>query len=331
MRRCVPPSRHPACVEHGECETGRSGLIVGLGPPTPRGTERLQMLCTLHFALPMSLFSMSIAGTRPRHAARSARSRACAAAHRPRAAGRAGDRVGNRGARGALRRPPGAAALAHLGDAGRTRRRRRTAAPRRGDGRARRGRLWLRRRGRHAARRHHRLFGAHAPPARSDRAGAARDPVDRLGAAVHPVARHFRNLEDHADRGRRVLPGLSRRDGRGALGRPQDRRGRPRVPPLGRADGAAHSAARRAAGLCHRAALRPRARLDVRGRGRTARRLGRARLSAGRRPAARQAGADRRRDRGVRRYRQDHRLAAGRRHGAVPALGRPVWSAILRC
>ena len=52
--------------------------------------------------------------------------------------------------------------------------------------------------------------------ARSDPAGAARDPVDRLGAAVHPLVRHFRGLEDHADRGRRVLPGLSRRHGRDA-------------------------------------------------------------------------------------------------------------------
>ena len=65
------------------------------------------------------------------------------------------------------------------------------------------------------ARRDHRLFGAAAPPARSDPAGAARHPVDRLGAAVHPVARHFRSLEGHADRGRRVLSGLSRRHGRG--------------------------------------------------------------------------------------------------------------------
>ena len=85
---------------------------------------------------------------------------------------------------------------------------------------------------RHVARRHHRLFGADAPPARSDLAGAARDPFDRLGAAVHPLARHFRGLEGHADRGRRVLPGLSRRDGRDPLGRSQDRRGRPRLPPV---------------------------------------------------------------------------------------------------
>ena len=38
-------------------------------------------------------------------------------------------------------------------------------------------------------------WGAGAPVARSDGAGVARDTVDRLGAAVHPVARHFRNLE----------------------------------------------------------------------------------------------------------------------------------------
>ena len=275
----------------------------------------------------MSLFSMTVRTHRrngePRPLARFARpALGLAAAGRPR------DRVGDRGARRRLRRPAGAAALAHLGDAGRARGGRRAAAPCRRDGR--RASRPASRFGVAAgtlARRDHRLFGADAAPARSDPAGAALDPVDRLGAAVHPVARHLRILEDHADRGRRVLPGLSRRDGRGALGRPQDRRGRPRVPPLRRADGVAHPAARRAAGLRDRAALRARARLDVRGRGRTARRLGRARLSAGRRPAARQAGADRRRDRGVRRDRQDHRLDPERGRGAVPALGRSLRSA----
>ena len=37
--------------------------------------------------------------------------------------------------------------------------------------------------------------GAGATAARSDAPGAARDPLDRLGAAVHPLARHFRDLE----------------------------------------------------------------------------------------------------------------------------------------
>ena len=73
----------------------------------------------------------------------------------------------------------------------------------------------------------------------------------------------------------------------------------------GAADGAAHSAAGGVAGLCHRAALRPRARLDVRGRGGIHGRLRGPGLSAGRRPAARQAGADRRCDRGLRGHRQD--------------------------
>jgi len=50
--------------------------------------------------------------------------------------------------------------------------------------------------------------------------------------------------------------------------------------------------------------------------------LGRARLSSGRRPAARQAGADRRRHRGVRRDRQDHRLDPERGRRAVPQVGR---------
>ena len=99
------------------------------------------------------------------------------------------------------------------------------------------------------ARRHRRLFGADAPRCRSDLAGAARDSLDRLGAAVHPVVRHLRGLEDHPDRCRRVLPGLSRRHGRGDLGRPQDRRGRPRVPPVRLRDDPPHPAAGGAAGL----------------------------------------------------------------------------------
>ena len=159
------------------------------------------------------------------------------------------------------------------------------------------------------------------PAARSDAAGAARDPLDRLGAAVHSVVRHLRGLEDHADRGRRVLPGLSRRHGRDHVGRPQARRGRPRLPAFGRRDGAAHSVACGAAGLCAVVALRARAWLDVRGRRRTDGRLRRARLSADRRPAARQAGADRRRHRRIRHHRQDHRLDHRRRRRAVPALG----------
>ncbi len=123
--------------------------------------------------------------------------------------------------------------------------------------RLRRFRPW---RGRgHAARRRLRLLGPGAAAARSHRAGAARDPVDRLGAAVHPVARHFRNLENRADRGRRVLPGLSRRDGRDPVGRPQDRRGRPHLPALRPGDDPAHSAAGGAAGLCGFAARRARA------------------------------------------------------------------------
>ena len=130
---------------------------------------------------------------------------------------------------------------------------RRTLAPHRGDADARRRRLRPRRRRRHRARRHLRLLGAGAAAARSDRAGAARDSVDRLGAAVHPVARHFRNLEGRADRGRRVLPGLSRRDGRDPLGRSQDRRGRPHLPPVRSGDDPPHPAARGAAGLCRRA------------------------------------------------------------------------------
>ena len=75
------------------------------------------------------------------------------------------------------------------------------------------------------------------------------------------------------------------------------------------ADGAADSAAGGAAGLCDFAALRPWARLDVRRRRRTHGRVRRARLSADRRPAARQAGRNRRRHRRFRHRRQGDRLA----------------------
>ena len=53
-------------------------------------------------------------------------------------------------------------------------------------------------------------------------------------------------------------------------------------------------------------------------------RFDRARLPPDRRPAARQAGADRRRDRGLCDPRQDHGLADRAHRRAVPALGRPV-------
>ena len=178
----------------------------------------------------------AIVRTRPRRAQARTRARALpAAGARPAAAGGARASAGkSRCAWGSSERPPGAAALASSSrPSSNSRSTRRTAAPRRGDACcASRSGFGLGVAGRHVAWRARRLFGAGAPPARSDPAGAARDPVDRLGAAVHPVARHFRGLESHADRGRRVLSGLSRRDGRDPLGRPQDRRGRPRVPPL---------------------------------------------------------------------------------------------------
>ena len=74
-----------------------------------------------------------------------------------------------------------------------------------------------------------------APAPRSDVAGAARDPVARLGAAVHPVARHLRGIEGRSDRRRRLLSGLSRRRGRDPVGRPQARRGGPRLSAVPRA------------------------------------------------------------------------------------------------
>ena len=161
---------------------------------------------------------------------------------------------------------------------------------------------------------------------RSDAAGPARDSVHRLGAAVHSVARHFRSLESHPDRGRRILSDLSRCDGRHPLGRSQDRGGRPRLPSF---------RSRAGARILLPAVLpayvvslrRARPRLDVRGRRRIHGRVRGARLSPDRRPAARQAGADRRRYHRLRRDRQDHRLAADHWHRAVPALGRPVPAA----
>ena len=129
-----------------------------------------------------------------------------------------------------------------------------SSAPCRRDAVAGGRRVRLRRGRGHPARRHHRLFGADAPAGRSDPAGAARDPLDRLGAAVHSLVRHLRGLEDHPDRGRRVLSGLSRRHGRGDVGRPQDRRGRPRLPAVRARHGAPHPAAGGVAGLCHLAA-----------------------------------------------------------------------------
>ena len=57
----------------------------------------------------------------------------------------------------------------------------------------------------------HRLLDPRPPAARPDPAGAARDPLDRLGAAVHPLVRDLRGLEGGADRDRRLLPGLSAR------------------------------------------------------------------------------------------------------------------------
>jgi len=70
-----------------------------------------------------------------------------------------------------------------------------------------------------------------------------------VGAAVHSLVRHFRGVQDHSDRGRRVLSGLSRRDGRGDVGRSQDRRGRPRLSLVRPRHGAAHLAAGGDAGL----------------------------------------------------------------------------------
>ncbi len=105
-------------------------------------------------------------------------------------------------------------------------------APHRGDPDAGSRGLWLRRGRRHRARRGFRLLGPGTPAARPKRTGAACDPVDRLGPTVHPVARHLRDIEGGADRGRGCFfHGLSRRDGCDPVGRPQDRRSRPHFSP----------------------------------------------------------------------------------------------------
>ena len=179
----------------------------------------------------------------------------CAAGARAVAAGRARAVLGNLGRARLFQRPAGAAADQDLRHRDGTGAKRRAVAPYHRDGDARCRRLRARRRRRNHPRRSLRLLGPGAAAARSDRAGAARDSLDRLGAAVHPVARHFRNLEGRADRGWRVLPGLSRCDGRDPFRRSQDRRGRPHFPPERPGDDPPHPAARGAAGLCRRACV----------------------------------------------------------------------------
>src|SRR5438270_380855 len=221
---------------------------------------------------------------------------------------------------GTLKRTAGAAAFQNFRGHGRAGAQRRTGAPCDGDGHAggRGLRPWRVRR--HAAGRDLRLLGAGATAARSDGAGAARYSLDRLGAAVYPVARHFRDIEDRVDRGRGILSGLSRRHGRDPVGRSQDRRSRPHVPAFRTGHDPAHFAAGGFAGLCGGASGRPWARLDVRGGGRIHGCVGRARLSADRWPATRQAGADRGGDRHLCDPWQDNRLADRDRLGAAVAL-----------
>src|SRR6185295_10149299 len=243
-----------------------------------------------------------------------------AAGARAVAAGRARVVLGNLGRARLFQRPAGAAADEDFCHRDGTGAKRRAHAPYHRDGDARCRRFRPGRRRRHPPRRNLRLLGPGAAVARSDRAGAARDSLDRLGAAVHPVARHFRDVQDCADRGRRVLPGLSRRDGRDPCRRPQDRRGRPHFPPLRSGDDPPHPAACGAAGLCRRVARGAWPRLDVRRRRRIHGRLRRARLSPDRRPAARQASADRSGDRDLCDPWQDHRLADRNRRRALAAL-----------
>jgi hypothetical protein len=74
-------------------------------------------------------------------------------------------------------------------------------------------------------------------------------------------------LQDHSNRGRRVLPCLSGRDGCRTLGRSQNRRSRSRLSSVGTGDGLAHPSPGRHARLYNFIAAGPRPRLDVRGRG----------------------------------------------------------------
>src|SRR3954451_22584373 len=188
---------------------------------------------------------------------------------------------------------------------------------------ARRRRLRPRHGSGHLARRGRRIFDPAAPADRSEPARPARGAFDCLDSVIHPVARNIRDLQGRTDRGRGVLSDLSRRDGRGDVGRPQDRRGRPRLSPVWTGDDPPYSAAGGSAVLCDRAALRPRTWLDVRHCRRVHGRIRGPGLSADRRPAARQADRDRRRDSRFRGARQDHRLDDRRHGGAVSALGRP--------
>ena len=84
---------------------------------------------------------------------------------------------------------------------------------------------------RNGARRRHRLFDALASAARSDPAGAAcrfrRLPGCRCSFSGSASSRTSKIILIAVGR---VLSGLSRRHGRGPLGRSQDRRSRPRVP-----------------------------------------------------------------------------------------------------
>src|SRR5262249_44887943 len=104
----------------------------------------------------------------------------------------------------------------------------------------------------------------------------------------------------------------------------KDRRGGPRLSLVRPRHGAAHLVAGGDAGLRDLAARWAWARLDVRAGGGISGRLDRARLPPDRRPAARQAGADRRRHRRLCHPGQSDRLAHRAGVVALPALGRPV-------
>ena len=229
---CIPRAGYVSCVDDGERRTSRGGTGA---------IERERCACRFRTFV--------------------------AARARPAVAGRGRGVVGTRGAAWPRQRPSGAAAVGHFPDLRRSRPHRRARTACRRDAVAGDRRVRLRRRRGHRARRDHRLFRADEPAGGSDPAGAARDSLDRLGAAVHSLVRHLRGLEDHPDRRGRVLSGLSRRHGRGDVGRSQDRRGRPRLPVVGDRHGAPHPAAGGDAGLCHLAARGHGTRLDVRGRG----------------------------------------------------------------
>jgi hypothetical protein len=191
--------------------------------------------------------------------------------------------------------------------------------------------LRARRARRHARRRRDRGFATRPRSAGPDPAGAARHSVHCLGAAVRTVAGNFRDLEDRADRGRRVLSRLPR----GCWARSCRSTAR-----------SSRSAwcfdcrdPRWRGAFCCRPCCRPMWCRCARGSGSAGclwlgpRSWGRrrARVCLGRRPATRQAGANHRRHSQLCGARQIERCRACHGDRAVAALGRRVRRQTMSC